>query len=84
MIELIKPFGFNSWLELYNSLVACNLSGEKEIRLQRIQYKQSDATGARSKVTDDLPLEVEYIKARAFDELYQIFITPNWQGPPAT
>lgn len=61
MIELIKPYGFTSFLDLYRYIQDSALAGEKEIRLEHL---------VKGKVSEAISLELEYIKARAFDELY--------------
>lgn len=61
MIELIRPFGFHTYFDLYELLLQSQLAGEKAVFL----YIPS-----ASKI-DGLTLEVEYIKARALDEIYQ-------------
>lgn len=62
MVEMLRPFNFSSFLELYQYLQKSALAGEKEIRMEHLE---------RGKVTETLVLELEYIKARAFEEVYQ-------------
>lgn len=62
MVEMLRPFNFSSFLELYQYLQKSALAGEKEIRMEHLE---------RGKVTETLILELEYIKARAFEEVYE-------------
>lgn len=61
MVEMLRPFNFSSFLDLYKYIQDSALAGEKEIRIQHLE---------RGKVTETLVLELEYIKARAFEEIY--------------
>lgn len=61
MIELIKPFGFTSFLQLWEYLIQERLTGEKDVRIERVYL---------GNVQEGLTLDLDYIKSRAFEELY--------------
>lgn len=75
MLEILKQYGYNSFLELYKVLEESKLAGEKVISLakRRPVMEVNRVTNAKRKVDkwEEITLEVEMIKARAFEELYE-------------
>jgi hypothetical protein len=70
MVEMLKPFGYVSFFELYQQLVENGLAGEKEIKMAKIKDSAKRRVPVRPEDWEEIYIEVEYIKARAFDEIY--------------
>ena len=76
MTEIIKPFGYSSYLELYREIKTKGLAGEKSISLLRVRpvdliHKETKARRTIER-DEEISLDMETIKARAFDETIDI------------
>lgn len=71
--ELIKPFEFYSYFSLYSYLVENGLAGEKSIDLERVikPPEVSRKKAAYRMQTERVTLDLDFIKVRAFEELYE-------------
>lgn len=65
---VIQELGFDYWLELYTFLVECELSDLEEVELY--WPNGCETVDGVMNIKKAVLISVDYIKARAFDELY--------------